>query len=433
VHFLHASPGTLGHLYNALWYPALPLALIATGGRDQLIRRQRMGRIRLDQPRSGAAMIRVWIHAASVGEVEAVRPVLKRLMSADSRVEVVMTTMTAAGCDAARRRITGLIACQLAPLDFASSVRSFLADVRPHLILIAETELWPNFFGEGARVSARIAIINGRLSERSMRRYSMVRGLIAHTLGHAEKILVQTPADAQRFRALGAPTDRVIVTGNTKFDLDDRPAPLRSTLAEFALGRPILLAGSTAPGEERMVLEAYRNLIGRFPNLALAVAPRHLDRVVAVEEDLREAGLPYAKASSPAPAAGNSSILLIDTMGELRAFYYRAAIAFVGGSMNPPRGGQSMAEPAAAAIPILFGPHHENQRQIAEALLEAGGAVIVNDGGEIETQCAAWLANEPARRATGQAARHVIEHLADGATLTAEHLRPMLETRLTKP
>jgi 3-deoxy-D-manno-octulosonic-acid transferase len=432
VRLFQASPATLSHLYNALWYPAFPLALLATGGRDPLIRRQRMGHIHLYQPRPDGATIRVWVHVSSVGEVEAVRPVLNRLMSTGPRLEVIMTTMTVAGCDAARRRISGLGVCQLAPLDFTSSVRSFLANVRPHLILIAETELWPNFFSEGARAGARIALINGRLSERSMRRYLMVRGLIANTLGHAEKILTQTPADAERFRILGAPADRVIVTGNTKFDLDGSPAPLRPALAEFARGRPILLAGSTATGEERMILEAYRNLIGRFPNLALAIAPRHLDRVAAVEEDLRESGLPYAKASTET-LAGNPGLLLIDTMGELRGFYYRAAIAFVGGSMNPPRGGQSMAEPAAAAIPILFGPHHENQLQIARPLLETGGAVVVNDGGEIETQCTAWLVNESARRGAGQAARRVIEHLADGAAATVEHLRPLLDGPSAKP
>lgn len=407
----------------------LPLALIATGGRNQFIRRQRMGQIRLAQSQSDDAAIRAWVHAASVGEVEAVRPVLASLMRAHSRLEVVMTTMTAAGCDAARRRITGLTACQLAPFDRAASVRSFLAGVRPSLILIAETELWPNFFCEGARAGARIAIINGRLSERSIRRYLLVRGLLAHALGQAEKILTQTPADAERFRALGAPADRVIVTGNTKFDLDDSPAPLRPALAEFARDRPVLLAGSTAPGEERMVLEAYRNLAGRFSNLALAIAPRHLDRLAEVEQDIREAGLPYAKASGPSLTPANAKVLLIDTMGELRGFYYCAAIAFVGGSMNPPRGGQNMAEPAAAAIPILFGPHHENQRQIADALLESGGAVVVNDGGELETQCARWLTNETGRRATGQAARRVIEQLADGAAATVEHLRPMLARR----
>ncbi len=181
------------------------------------------------------------------------------------------------------------------------------------------------------------------------------------------------------------------------------------------------------------MIEAYRNLIERFPNLALAIAPRHLDRVAAIEEDLRESGLPYAKASAEKLAPGDPGVMLIDTMGELRGFYYRAAIAFVGGSMNPPRGGQSIAEPAAATIPILVGPHHENQRQVAEALLEGGGAVIVNDGGEIETQSAAWLANESARHATGQAARRVIERLASGTAATVEQLRPMLDGPLTKP
>jgi 3-deoxy-D-manno-octulosonic-acid transferase len=270
-------------------------------------------------------------------------------------------------------------------------------------------------------------LINGRLSARSFTRYRLVRGLIGAVLAHADKILVQTAADARRFGALGALPERIIVTGNTKFDLDDSPLPLRPALADFARGRRILVAGSTAAGEERMVIEIYRNLRERFRDLALALAPRHLERVPEVEEDLREEGLRYTKASnvSASPDPG-SSVILVDTMGELRGFYHRAEIAFVGGSMNPPRGGQSLAEPAAAGIPILFGPHFESQRQIGDALLAAGAAIVINDGAELETQCAAWLVDETVRRAAGEAARHVLEQLADGAANTVRHLRPML-------
>src|SRR5262249_55981415 len=162
----------------------------------------------------------------------------RRLSAEVSNLEVVLTTMTIAGREAARRRILALAACQLAPLDFPGSVRAFLARVQPCLILIAETELWPNFFREGARAGAKIAIINGRLSERSMRRYRIVRGLIAEAIAKADKIFAQTELDAARFGKLGAPLERVIVTGNTKFDLSDSPTPLRPALDHFARGAP---------------------------------------------------------------------------------------------------------------------------------------------------------------------------------------------------
>ena len=426
VGFFGSSRSPAAQLYNALWYPALPVALFAMGGCDAAVRRQRLGHLDLGAQSLREDAPRVWVHAASVGEVEAARPVLAKLLHEDPRLQLVLTTMTTAGRDAARRRIGQLAACQLAPLDAASAVRRFLATLRPHLILIAETELWPNYFSEGLRSGARIAIFNGRLSPRSLQRYRLARSLFGRTLECVEKILVQTAADAERFGVLGAPVDRVTVTGNTKFDFDDASAPLRPALAAFAPGRPLLVAGSTAAGEERMVIETYRNLVARFPDLALAIAPRHLERAPEVEEDLRAEGLAYTKASAPQLDAGEANVLLLDTMGELRSFYFRATIAFVGGSMNPPRGGQSMAEPAAAAVPILFGPHYENQRQMGLALLAERAAVVVNDGAELATQCAAWLADDSLRRATGQAARRVIERLAGGATATVQHLLPML-------
>jgi 3-deoxy-D-manno-octulosonic-acid transferase len=266
------------------------------------------------------------------------------------------------------------------------------------LVLIAETELWPNFFTQAARAGARIAIINGRLSERSLARYRMVRPLMEQTLARANLILAQTPADADRFIALGAHRARVFVTGNTKFEPSGTPAAdLRPALRDFAKGRPILVAGSTGPGEERMVLNAWRSLSDRFNSLALVLAPRHLERVPAVEEDLRSGGVSWIKASSLSERAlGNpdENVLLLDTMGELRALYSRAAIAFVGGSMNPPRGGQNLAEPAAWSVPVLFGPHYENQRMVGDALIEGDGGRVVADAAQLESTAAEWLADD---------------------------------------
>src|SRR5262245_13190724 len=234
-------------LYNVLWYPALPIALMAAGARGKQDRRERMGR--LDLPQNGAGT-RIWIHAASVGEIEAVRPVAAGLLRTFEGAKIVITTMTATGRDAARRRIAGAAACVLAPLDCPALVRRFVRRLRPDLVIIGETELWPNFFVEAHRAGARVAVINGRISERSLGRYRRARKLFAHALTAADLILVQTSEDGARYLALGARADRIIVTGNTKFDFPSeiREARLRPLLENFAAGRMILVAGSTARG-----------------------------------------------------------------------------------------------------------------------------------------------------------------------------------------
>lgn len=428
-----ASAGLLGALYRALWYPALPFALLAAGGFNAADRRERLGYAPIATP---PAARRVWIHAASVGEIEAVRPIARGLLQRLPDAALIVTTMTAAGRDAARRRIPDAAAWRLAPLDCPASMRAFLARVRPALALIAETELWPNLLCAAARAGARVAIVNGRLSERSLRRYRLIQPLIAGALGRLDLALVQTGDDARRFIALGAPAPIVIVTGNTKFERGE-PPPLRPELRDFAAGRPLLVAGSTAPGEERMALNAYRNLRERFPELALALAPRHLDRAAAVGTEIQAAGLAYARASAPpsaaigaaAPAGPRATpVLLLDTMGELRALYAHAAIAFVGGSIAPPRGGQNLAEPAAAAVPVIFGPHYENQRQMGDALLDAGGARVVRDAAELESVCAEWLADADARRAAGARARGAFERLAGGSAATLDHLERLFRS-----
>jgi len=419
----------LARIYNALWYPALPFALVVAGGRDQRNRRERLGRAIAGK--SGLAdEIRIWVHAASVGEVEAVRPVVQGLIREIPRIAITVTTMTNAGRETARRRLAGISACQLAPLDCPSAVRGFIARVRPQLLLIAETELWPNFFFESARAGSRIVIINGRLSERSLARYRMIHSLIEPALAKADLILAQSPADADRFISLGAPSARVFVTGNTKFEPGGAAgSELRPALRDFAAGQPILVAGSTAPGEERMVLNAWRNLADRFGGLALVIAPRHLDRVTEIEDELRAAGVPWVRASSLAeltPARSGQNVLLLDTMGELRVLYSRATVAFVGGSMTPSRGGQNLAEPAAWGVPVLFGPHYENQRMVGEALNEGGGGRVVVDAAQLESTVAEWLADDALRLAVGDRARRVLEQLAGAAAATLQHLKSLL-------
>jgi 3-deoxy-D-manno-octulosonic-acid transferase len=419
-------------LYNALWYPALPFALIAGARADPAAWRERLGLNAFDEPSVSGK--RVWIHAASVGEIEAVRSIALGLKHEFTETAIAITTMTVAGREAARRRIPDAFACQLAPFDLPGAVRSFIRRVRPDLLLLAETELWPNYFIEAARAGVRIVVINGRISARSVQRYLKIRSLIATALSHADLILTQTEDDAARYRRLVAPSARVMVTGNTKFDSGESPPSLRPALTEFAASQPLFIAGSTAPGEERTVIAAYQELHREFSELALVVAPRHLDRIGEVATMLREAGLSFVKASElPVPTAASrsstfgASVMLLDTMGELRALYRRATIAFVGGSLEPGRGGQNPAEPAVFAVPVMFGPYHENQREPAEALLAANGARVVSDATEIVEVATRWLQDADTRRSAGQNAQAAIARLGGGTLATLAHLRPLMK------
>jgi 3-deoxy-D-manno-octulosonic-acid transferase len=419
----------LRQLYNALWYPALPVALALSGGaRDAGTRRARMGLGWADDGAPPASEPRIWAHAASVGEVGALRAVVTALMRESPGATLVVTTMTGAGRDAALRTLPGARAHLLAPLDCRRALGRFLDAVRPTLVLIAETELWPNYFIESHRAGARIAIVNGRISERALSRYRYVRPLLREALCSADLVLAQTDDDAYRFLTLGAAPSRVIVTGNTKFDLESlTAAPLRPELKAFAPGCPILVAGSTAPGEEQIVIDAWRETRLRFGQLALVLAPRHLERAAEIERLLRAAQIEYSKASAlEADAVGTSNVLLLDTMGDLRATYRSCTAAFVGGSLVPGRGGQSLAEPAAAGVPVLFGPFHENQHAIAAALLEARAGVVVRDAAELARAVVSFLDDESERLDTGRRARGVVERMAGGVAATLMRLRPLI-------
>jgi 3-deoxy-D-manno-octulosonic-acid transferase len=288
---------------------------------------------------------RIWVHAASVGEIEAIRPVANGLLEHYPGAVMAVTAMTTAGREAAERGIPGAAAWMLAPLDKPPAVRSFLERVQPSIVLITETEIWPNYFIESALMGATVAVVNGRMSERSLRRYFRVRGLFEDALRQATLILAQSREDARRY-AKFEPAAKVIVTGNTKIEAAQAEIaseePSRPEMLAFAPGRKIFIAGSTAPGEDAVIAGAYRELRKDFPQLALTIAPRHLERTSDVENVLHAPSLEYVKASEldSSSAARDVDVLILDTMGELRSFYRRGSIAFVGGSLAPGRGGQ---------------------------------------------------------------------------------------------
>jgi 3-deoxy-D-manno-octulosonic-acid transferase len=273
----------------------LPFALLAAHPSNKRDFSERMGRGEFPDL---AGAPRIWIHASSVGEIEAIRPVAAGLLERYPGAVLAITTMTAAGRNAAKRRIPGASAWMLAPFDTPWAVRSFLARLRPRLLLITETEIWPNYFLETARFGARIVVVNGRMSERSMRRYMLARSLFDNALGRADLIMTQSREDASRYGRFELARN-IMVTGNTKIaENSGNESPIRPELLTFAPDRQILIAGSTGVGEEPIVLNAYRILRQRFANLALVIAPRHLERVGELEKMLQADSRRYVRASS---------------------------------------------------------------------------------------------------------------------------------------
>jgi 3-deoxy-D-manno-octulosonic-acid transferase len=409
-------------LYNLLWYPALPLALAIAAGS----RRDRLGA--LDSPHTSHDALRIWLHASSVGEIEAVRPIVSGLLEDYPGASFIVTTMTPAGREAALRRIPAAAACRLAPLDHPLTVRRFLAAAAPGLVLITEAELWPNYFIEARRRGARLALINGRLSDRSLKRYRLMRPLWRAALGCADLLLVQTKLDAGRYRELGAPPERIVVAGNTKFTSCSADSVPHPGLQRFAAQAQTLIAGSTSAGEEQEIIDAWVRLSAEFPALRLVLAPRHLERLPEVFAVLGEKRLPYTRASelkAGGPLSADATILVLDTMGDLRALYRCGTLAFVGGSLFAGRGGQNLGEPAAAGVAVLFGPYHQNQQEMAQALLKRGGGAIVRNSKELAAAAPRLLRDPAAREQMGARAREAYDSLAGGAERTLAHLRAL--------
>ncbi len=405
-------------VYDALWWLALfPAAFASTSlQREKLL--QRFGCV---EPLSSAEQkkVSIWLHAASVGEVEGAYPIARGIVGDSRRKLLFVTSMTESGCSAARQRIPQARVVSLAPLDCASCVRRFLRRSAPRVVLLTETELWPNYVLQARRIDAQIALINARMSSRSLSRYRLIRSLVGQMLSCVDLLLAQSEQDAQRYALLGMPEAKIEVVGNPKYDLQaDQPSDnLRPALSEFVRGKRVLVAGSTAPGEEQVVLEAYKRLRYEVTNLVLVLAPRHLRRTKDVATAVRRAGLEFVRASTldTCPDFKQAPVLILDTMGELRSLYKWSTLAFVGGSLFPGRGGQSLAEPAAAAVPVMFGPFHESQHPLAQALIEQGAGYVVRDADEIVKVSRLLLQNEDLRQQLGDKARKTLQSMR-GAT-----------------
>jgi 3-deoxy-D-manno-octulosonic-acid transferase len=362
----------------------------------------------------------LWVHAVSVGEVLAVSTLVKRLRELYPKHRVVLSTTTATGNQLARERF-GAENVFFFPLDFGFAIRPYLKALRPELVILTETEFWPNFLRLTAQSGAKIAVVNARISDRSFPRYRRFRKIFHRVLQPVEVFLAQSDEDARRLVEIGADPAKVSVGGNLKFEVNaSSNAEIVHRVREgFADGgsQPLIVAGSTVEGEEPMVLNALSEVMKAFPRVSLMLAPRHRERFGAVAKLVSESPFELVRRSEwdhePLPPG---TVLLLDSIGELASLYALADVAFVGGSLVR-RGGHNILEPAQHGVPIVIGPHYENFRDII-TIFRRADAVRVVDAGQLGAEFIRLL-KEHAERAgpasLGQRAAEVLRSQA-GAT-----------------
>lgn len=374
----------------------------------------------------------VWFHAVSVGEVNLLGPLVMEIRRDRPQWECVVSTTTMTGYAVARKKYPGLTVFYC-PLDFSWAVRAALRRVRPQLLVLAELELWPNLVRAAGEHGARVAIVNGRLSERSHRGYRRLRPFVAPVLRRVSLLAVQNDEYARRFLDLGARPETVRVTGSIKYDGAQTNRHNQATtrlrdLAGIRDGDAVFLAGSTQEGEEAAALTAYQSLCREFPRLRLIVVPRHPERFTAVVQLLDRSGVAWQRRSTMETEGPkeDARILLVDTVGELGAWWGTAAIAFVGGSLGS-RGGQNMIEPAAYGAAVSFGPNTRNFRDIVAALLAHEAAVVVNDERELTAFVRRCLADANFAQTIGRAARQFVASQLGATARTLDLLAPLVE------
>ena len=380
----------------------------------------------------------LWLHAVSVGEVLQLRPLMRELIAARPDWEFVITTTTRTGLDVAQKEFSQHTVCYF-PLDFSWAVRRAIQRIRPSAIVLVELELWPNLVLAADQLHVPLALINGRVSAKSFRGYRRIRPLLSRLLHRFALLAVQNDEYAERLLELGAPAERLHVTGSIKFDgvHFDRNNPKTRELCEFfgvQRGERVFIAGSTQAPEEAIAIDTWQSLRREFPELRLILVPRHKERFEEVAQLVLSRGLPLRRRSCDAPMSVRSSneVLLLDTLGELGACWGLADIAFVGGSLTQ-RGGQNMLEPAAFGAAVLFGPNTWNFRDIVEQLLARQAAQVVSSADELTATVRELLADTTAANELGMRAKSFLrtQQGATGRTVALLLSLPIAATNAT--
>lgn len=411
--------------YTLLTASAMPLANTLLAYR---LRRGKEHAERLPERRGVSTIARpdgplVWLHSASVGEFLSVLPLIERIRSRD--FTILVTTGTVTSAELAERRLPPGVIHQFAPIDVPRFVARFLDYWRPNLALFVESDLWPNLIMASAKRHIPLILVNGRVSERSFRRWRWAPQTIEALLSCFDLCLAQSTEDAARYAGLGA--TRYVTTGNLKLDVPAPPAdPEKLRALKAAIGaRPVIAATSTHPGEEAAVIGVHRRLMHTFPGLLTMLAPRHPERGPSIAAIAMEAGLKSALRSLAELPNGSTEIYVADTLGELGLIYRIAPIVFVGGSLVG-HGGQNPIEAVKLGAAILHGPHVWNFAEIYSALDAAGGAVMVTDTGKLAACIGAWLTDADARGKVAETALEAMDSRAGALVRTVMALEPYL-------
>ena len=411
-------------LYNALLYLVLIVALpyfVVIGmlrGKYLASFPEQMGFYKT--PRGAHDL---WIHAVSVGEALAARPIVDQILRARPSTTIVVTTTTITG-QAQARRLFPAATVTFFPFDFSGSVKRFLRHHRPRVFATMETEIWPNATRLSRAAGVRMLLANGRISDRSLPRYRFLRPLVAPVLRQYDRILAREWTDRARFIAIGAPEEIVETTGNVKFDYapDDRPLEIAPRLLSLIAGRKVLVLGSTTQGEDEVMIGELELFIEE-KNAFVIVAPRKAERFDIVAEIFDAAEVRFVRRSNWSD--GPADVLLLDTFGELSKIYRYATAAFVGGSLVPD-GGHNPIEPAAVGVPVCFGPYMSNFREIAGVFLRDGGAVEVRSAAELFAFASRMFDFDAAQRDMSERARETVEQNRGAAAKTAARILELL-------
>jgi 3-deoxy-D-manno-octulosonic-acid transferase len=388
---------------------------------------ERLGRVP-DRLAEQSPRATIWVHAVSLGEVLAIRGLVGELRRRFPQHRVVVSTTTDTGQKLARERF-GEENVFYFPLDLGFAIRPYLRHLRPQLVVIAETEFWPNFLRLARASGARIAVVNARISDRSWPGYRRWRSILVRVLEPISLFLTQTEEDRQRLLAIGAPADRVQVSGNLKFDVSlPAPLPIVSSLrTAFAQGgaTPVIVCGSTVEGEEALLLSAFEAVLASHARAVMVLAPRHPERFEEVRQRLAASAVPWWRRSEWSSGPISGGVLLLDSIGELAAIYALGDMAFVGGSLVP-RGGHNILEPAQHGVPILVGKHTENFRDVVESF-QSRDAVRVVGPAELPLAFLQLAANEVERKALGRLAVEAVRAQTGATERTLASLEELLE------
>ena len=374
----------------------------------------------------------IWIHAVSVGEVNAAKPIVSFLLKKYPHYQIIITTVTPSGANTVLQCYDDNVKNFYLPYDVPFCVRKFIQKINPSILITMETEIWPNLYQTCHYVNVPIFIINARLSQKSMKGYQLVSTLTKNTLKFVDKIAAQTEVDAERFIALGAQHEKVSVVGNLKFDIaipqsiKEEAEPLRHY---FSVNRPVWMAASTHPGEEEIILNAHKRILSKYPDAILILAPRHPERSEKLSLLCKKMNFSLVRRTEEISFDSNHNVFLLDTLGELQLYYAASEVAFVGGSLVN-TGGQNMLEPASLNLPIITGPYAYNFFEVSRLLLENEALLLAANDEQLALNVIELLSDANRRHVMGERAKAVILVNRGSSERAAALIEPYLSSSI---